>query len=117
MLSLTRRAPPLYPQVHSVAAYYPEAPSPEEQAAARGLAATLALLYPCLHCRAAFAAAAEEDPVDVSSRAAFSAWACRHHNRVNEALGKPLFPCDGGALQQRWRTGCRSSAPSLNDAQ
>ncbi len=97
-----------------MAAHYPDAPSPEEQAAARGLASALALLYPCLHCRAAFAAALEEDPVDVSSRAAFSAWACRHHNRVNEALGKPAFPCEEAALQRRWRTGCRGA---LNGAQ
>ena len=89
-----------------MAAHYPDAPSPEEQAAARGLAAALALLYPCHHCRDAFAAALEEDPVDVGSRAAFSAWACRHHNRVNAALGKPAFPCSAAALQRRWRTGC-----------
>jgi FAD-linked sulfhydryl oxidase len=99
-----------------MAAYFPEAPSPEEQAAARGLASALALLYPCQHCRAAFAVALEEDPVDVRSRAALSAWACRHHNRVNEALGKPAFACSEGALQRRWRTGCAAGGvPPLNE--
>jgi FAD-linked sulfhydryl oxidase len=91
--------------VHTVAAYFPEQPSAAEQQAALGLVSALALLYPCRHCREAFAGAAAEEPPDVSSRAGLSAWACRQHNRVNAALGKQAFPCEQEALQQRWRTG------------
>jgi FAD-linked sulfhydryl oxidase len=93
--------------VHSLAAYYPEAPTEEERAAALGLVAALRLLYPCDHCRAAFAAALEEDPPDASSGRALAAWAWRQHNAVNAALGKPAFPLE--ALQARWRSGCRDA--------
>ena len=101
--------PPHYPllQVHSIAAYYPEAPSAAEQAAALGLVAALAQLYPCGHCREAFAAAVEAEPPDVSSGLAFAQWACRQHNAVNAALGRPPFPCSAEALESRWRSGCR----------
>ena len=96
-----------------MAAYYPEQPTPEEAAAALGLVAALRLLYPCQHCREAFAVSVEEDPPDASSGQAFAAWACRQHNAVNAALGKPQFPCSPEALQLRWRTGCpgRAGAP------
>jgi FAD-linked sulfhydryl oxidase len=94
-------------QVHSIAAYYPEAPSAAEQAAALGLVAALAQLYPCGHCREAFAAAVEAEPPDVSSGLAFAQWACRQHNAVNAALGRPAFPCSAEALGSRWRSGCR----------
>lgn len=67
-------------------------------------------LYPCVHCREAFAEAVKEDPPNVSSRLTFSLWACRQHNRVNESLGKPAFPCTPQALSTRWRTGCKVAA-------
>ena len=37
--------------LHAMAAYYPESPSREERAAAAGVIGSLALLYPCMHCR------------------------------------------------------------------
>ena len=95
------------PQVHSLAAYYPEAPSEAERAAALGLVAALRLLYPCAHCREAFDLAVEADPPDVSTGRALAQWACRQHNAVNAALGKPAFPCTPEALEARWSSGCR----------
>jgi hypothetical protein len=92
-----------------MAAYYPQEPSEEQRAAALGLVASLTTLYPCVHCREAFAVAVEGDPPDVSSGAAFAQWACRQHNVVNAALGKAEFPCTAEALEERWRTGCRDS--------
>ena len=102
--------PPLFAQFHSVAAYYPESPSSEAKAAALGFVEGIRLLDPCIHCREAFAVAVEEDPPDVSSRESFSLWTCRQHNRVNETLGKPEFPCTPQALSERWRTGCKTPA-------
>ncbi len=74
------------------------------------MVSALVTLYPCIHCREAFAEAVKEDPPNVSSRETFSLWACRQHNRVNEALGKPEFPCTPQALSTRWRTGCKVGA-------
>jgi hypothetical protein len=90
-------------QIHAVAAYYPEHPSEEEKNAALHLVSSLALLYPCSHCRADFADYIKTNPADVSSRSAFSVWACAAHNAVNAKLGKAAFPCDADTLAQRWR--------------
>ena len=30
-------------------------------------------------------------------------WFCEQHNEVNEMLGKPTFPCNLDALDERWR--------------
>ena len=99
-----RPTPPLPAQLHTFAAYYPERPASEDVAAATGLVHALARLYPCTHCRAAFASAVEAAPLDASSRAAFAVWACEQHNAVNAALGKPRYPCDAAALDARWRS-------------
>jgi hypothetical protein len=92
-------------QLHTVAAYYPDHPTAEEKDAARGLVAAIARLYPCRHCRAAFQADIADLPPKLDSRAEFSLWMCKQHNRVNAALGKPSFPCDLSRLDERWRTG------------
>ena len=42
-------------QLHTMAAYYPEAPTPTQRAAAETMIAALTVLYPCEHCRAEFA--------------------------------------------------------------
>ena len=42
--------------LHTTAAYYPEAPAPEDVAAAGGLVSGLARLYPCEHCAEDFRA-------------------------------------------------------------
>lgn len=123
-----RPTPPLPAQLHTFAAYYPERPASEDVAAANGLVHALARLYPCSHCRAAFASAVEAAPLDASSRAAFAVWACEQHNAVNTALGKPRYPCDAAALDARWRSavppdGCAldaragSEAPIADDAE
>lgn len=76
-------------QLHTVAAYYPERPSTEEVAAARGLFSSLLLLYPCTHCRAQLAVDMEKLPLEpaLASRRELSLWVCQQHNFVNEALG------------------------------
>jgi len=91
--------------LHSLAAYYPLRPDAEDARAARGVLEGVARLYPCAHCRAAFAADLAARPPRLGSRAELAAWLCEHHNLVNAALGKPLFPCDAASLDERWRTG------------
>ena len=91
--------------LHAVAAYFPEAPTAGERAAAAGLIAALATLYPCAHCRAGLAADVAAQPPRTASRAELAAWVCEQHNRVNAELGKPQLPCDLASLDARWRTG------------
>jgi hypothetical protein len=99
----SRNPPPPPSQLHAVAAYFPDAPADADAAAARALVAALARLYPCAHCRADFAADVAAHPVDARSRAAFAAWACAAHNRVNAKLGKRAADCSDAALNARWR--------------
>jgi FAD-linked sulfhydryl oxidase len=91
--------------LHTMAAYYPDRPSEEEQRAALGLVDALARLYPCTHCRARLQQELQTNPPRVDSRASFSLWMCEQHNAVNEALGKAPFACLLAELDQRWRFG------------
>mmetsp|Transcript_15124 Transcript_15124/g.17126 ORF Transcript_15124/g.17126 Transcript_15124/m.17126 type:complete len:241 (+) Transcript_15124:295-1017(+) len=100
--------------LHTTAAYYPKTPSEEQQRAARSLVESLAVLYPCSHCREHFMNRVEEIPPKVSSRKEFSIWLCEAHNAVNEILDKPIFSCEPDALEKRWRKGdkrCWSEEP------
>lgn len=103
-------------QLHTTAAYFPDAPTPAESAAARALVDAVALLYPCAHCRDGFAETVAAAPPDVSSRRAFSAWLCAAHNAVNEKLGKPAFACDDDKLHARWRALSPACAADRGDA-
>ena len=53
---------PLGPQLHSMAAYYPERPSAEDKAAMAGFIRGLARFYPCSHCAEALRADVEAVP-------------------------------------------------------
>jgi FAD-linked sulfhydryl oxidase len=94
-----------------VAAYYPAAPAPADERAARGLLEAVARLYPCTHCRAAFAADLAARPPRLGSRDEFAVWLCEAHNGVNEALGRTRFECDARALDVRWRSGASGCWP------
>ena len=91
--------------MHTLAAYYPEEPSPAHRLAARCFLGAVAVLYPCSHCRERFAEEIESDPPQLDTRTSLSQWVCRQHNAVNELLGKPSFSCSIESLDRRWRTG------------
>jgi FAD-linked sulfhydryl oxidase len=91
--------------LHTLAAYYPEAPSQQQQAAAHSFVAAVSELFPCSHCREDFREAVEEAPPRVGSRAELSRWMCEQHNLVSEKIGKPPFACDLRSLDYRWREG------------
>jgi len=94
--------------LHTMAAYYPDQPTPQQQQSMAGFVAALGDHYPCHECRAHLRKDLERHPPDVSNAAAMSAWACGLHNRVNVYLGKPEFDC--GLALQRWRDGPPAAA-------
>ena len=98
--------------LHSVAAYYPDAPSKEDRTRAHQFVEALGHLYPCTHCAEAFREDMKEIPVRLESRKSFSIWMCRMHNRVNSKLGKTSFPCTIDLLDARWR---RNKACEIDD--
>jgi FAD-linked sulfhydryl oxidase len=79
-------------QLHTIAAYYPDAPTEEDKAAAEGLVKALRLLYPCMHCRAQLEVDLQRIPPRYENRKEFSLWMCEQHNAVNELLGKLCRP-------------------------
>uniref|UniRef100_A0A7S4BLL5 Sulfhydryl oxidase n=1 Tax=Chrysotila carterae TaxID=13221 RepID=A0A7S4BLL5_CHRCT len=93
------------PQLHTMAAYYPDKPDAEHSEQARSFLRALGRLYPCSYCAADFREVMEESPPRVGSREDLSLWLCEMHNRVNDKLGKPIFKCTLSELDRRWRKG------------
>ncbi|MES1907613.1 MAG: hypothetical protein MHM6MM_000697 [Cercozoa sp. M6MM] len=87
--------------LHSMAAYYPESASPEQQQRTLEFLRSFAQLYPCRHCGEHMLAHIDRHVPDTSGRDALSLWLCRAHNEVNKMLGKPVFDCS--TVLQRWR--------------
>lgn len=91
--------------LHTMAAYYPEDPTPELQAQTKAFFDTFALLYPCHHCKDHMVKYLVKKPVDVSNNAALSIWTCEYHNEINQWLGKRTINCDAGYLLDRYKNG------------
>ena len=91
--------------MHTLAAYFPDRPRAEEQAAAAHFMRAVGSLFPCSECAEDFRHEMEKSPPRTASRAELSIWVCEQHNLVNDKLGKPLFGCDLARLDRRWRFG------------
>ncbi|KAM0322406.1 hypothetical protein ACHAQA_009473 [Verticillium albo-atrum] len=89
--------------LHSIAATYPENPSPSQKDDLRGFMRTFSKLYPCWVCAEDFQGYIKKDQVRVEGRKEFGNWLCEAHNEVNRKLGKKEFDCS--RWEERWRTG------------
>jgi len=94
--------------LHSVAAYFPDKPTPAQQADAKIFLSTFSRLYPCHECAEDLRQDLKELPPRVSSSKEFSEWMCQLHNRVNVKLGKPTFDCS--KVFERWRDGWKDGS-------
>ena len=86
--------------LHVLAENWAESPSREAVANATQFVSLLAQLYPCPVCGEHFRALLAEQPVNATTRDAFSSWAHAVHSAVNARLGKAPFPRD--ALTRTW---------------
>ena len=86
--------------LHVLAENWAESPSREAVANATQFVSLLAQLYPCPVCGEHFRALLAEQPVNATTRDAFSSWAHAVHSTVNARLGKAPFPRD--ALTRTW---------------
>eukprot|EP00750_Incisomonas_marina_P006244 INCI14384.2.p1 GENE.INCI14384.2~~INCI14384.2.p1 ORF type:complete len:231 (+),score=51.95 INCI14384.2:693-1385(+) len=98
--------------LHTMAAYYPDTPSLDEQQRMKNMIEALSWFYPCQHCAAALRTSLEQKPPAVASRKELSLWMCEAHNEVSRQLGKPTVKCSIEALDRRWRTGRAECWPS-----
>lgn len=89
--------------LHTFAAYYPDAPTPQDEEMALAFLHSFARFYPCRVCAAGLESNLAEFPPQVSSRVDFCLYVCEEHNRVNDLLGKPQVRCDIKALDLAWR--------------
>ncbi|KAE9399437.1 FAD-dependent thiol oxidase [Gymnopus androsaceus JB14] len=93
--------------LHTTAAYYPSNPSPTQRANMLSLLYSLPMLYPCRDCAEDFGRdiEAHKPTSAVRSREDLSRWLCERHNEVNMKLGKEIWECGIGKMDERWKDG------------
>lgn len=89
--------------LHSMAAWYPDIPTKEDQEMMHYFMQAVARFYPCTYCAHDFQANLQQTPVVTNTRENLCLWLCDQHNRVNQKLGKEAFPCTMQQLDNRWR--------------
>lgn len=94
--------------LHSIAAYYPDTPTPSQQADAKLFLTLFSRLYPCTECAQDLREDLRESPPRVRNSEEFSEWMCQLHNKVNVKLGKPTFDCS--KVFERWRDGWKDGS-------
>ena len=91
--------------LHTIAAYFPDHPTPSQESYAHAMFSSLSQLYPCHVCAEDFQVYITEFPPNTASRESLMMWVCAFHNSVNVKVGKPSQSCSVDALDERWRVG------------
>lgn len=89
--------------LHTVAAYYPDEPTQNQQSTMREFIYIFSRVYPCRKCASHLQDELKTNIPDTKSAWALSQWFCDLHNNVNVRLGKPEFDCT--KVFERWRDG------------
>ncbi|CAG7836048.1 unnamed protein product [Allacma fusca] len=89
--------------LHTMAAYFPEKPSPMQQKEMSAFMKLFSKYYPCDHCARDFRESIATNPPETQTRSAFAKWLCQMHNEVNRKLGKEEFNCE--LVDERWKDG------------
>ncbi|XP_074648635.1 FAD-linked sulfhydryl oxidase ALR-like [Tubulanus polymorphus] len=94
--------------LHTMAAYFPDKPSTNQQSEMKQFIDLFSKFYPCDICAEDFRKSLTREPPDTTSRHNLSQWFCRAHNEVSRKLGKPEFNCS--KVDERWLHGWKDGS-------
>lgn len=94
--------------LHTMAAYYPDQPTIQQQDKMTSFISLFSQFYPCSYCAAHLREELKTDTPLTGSRSELTLWFCRLHNKVNKRLGKPTFDCK--LVDERWRDGPKDTS-------
>ncbi|XP_065224333.1 FAD-linked sulfhydryl oxidase ALR-like [Planococcus citri] len=94
--------------LHTMAAHFPEKPTPEDQRDMVQFFRILCRFYPCRSCAESFSKLCAERPPEAGSQKELIEWLCWAHNQVNNKLNKPSFDCK--LVDDRWKYGWKDGS-------